>query len=143
RQASDDAEPEPFPADRRPSRNPAGTRALAAQLVAPAAFHRRVVAAARQPARRASPNAVPQARRRPDAGRRTQPPPVRAQERAAMRPQGAAGALAAIAVGATLTYAVSFTISGISIHTVGVIIMLAGVAALAILLVRALSELRR
>jgi len=60
-----------------------------------------------------------------------------------MRPQGAAGALAAIAVGATLTYAVSFTISGISIHTVGVIIMLAGVAALAILLVRALSELRR
>ncbi len=60
-----------------------------------------------------------------------------------MRPQGTAGALVAIAVGATLTYAVSFTISGISIHTVGVIIMLAGVAALAILLVRALSELRR
>lgn len=60
-----------------------------------------------------------------------------------MRPQGAAGALVAIAVGATLTYAVSFTISGINIHTVGVIIMLAGVAALAILLVRALSELRR
>ncbi|HEU5429150.1 MAG TPA: hypothetical protein VFU74_19880 [Actinocrinis sp.] len=60
-----------------------------------------------------------------------------------MRPQGVVGALVAIAVGATLTYAVSFTISGISIHTAGVIIMLAGVAALAILLVRSLSALRR
>jgi hypothetical protein len=60
-----------------------------------------------------------------------------------MRPQGTAGALLAIAVGATLTYAVSFTISGISIHTAGVIIMLAGVAALAIRLVRAVSALRR
>jgi len=60
-----------------------------------------------------------------------------------MRPHGTAGALLAIAVGATLTYAVSFTISGISIHTAGVIIMLAGVAALAIRLVRAVSALRR
>lgn len=60
-----------------------------------------------------------------------------------MRPQGVAGALVAIAVGATLTYAVSFTMSGISIRTVGVIIMLAGVAALAILLVRSVSGLRR
>ena len=60
-----------------------------------------------------------------------------------MRPQGVAGALVAIAVGAILTYAVKFTMSGISIHTVGVIIMLAGVVALAILLVRALSGPRR
>jgi high-affinity Fe2+/Pb2+ permease len=60
-----------------------------------------------------------------------------------MRPQGAVGSLVAIAVGAILTYAVRFTISGISIHTVGVIIMLAGVAALAILLIRAVSASRR
>jgi high-affinity Fe2+/Pb2+ permease len=60
-----------------------------------------------------------------------------------MRPQGVVGALVAIAVGAILTYAVTFTVSGISIHTVGVIIMLAGVAALAILLVRAASASRR
>ncbi len=60
-----------------------------------------------------------------------------------MRPQGVVGALVAIAVGAILTYAVSFTMSGINIHVVGVIIMLAGVAALAILLVRSVSGLRR
>ena len=60
-----------------------------------------------------------------------------------MRPQGVAGALFAIAVGAILRYAVSFTTSGINIHIVGVIIMMVGVVALAILLVRAVSELRR
>jgi hypothetical protein len=60
-----------------------------------------------------------------------------------MRPQGVVGALVAIAVGAILTYAVSFTMSGINIHTVGVIIMLAGVVALAILLVRSVGALRR
>jgi hypothetical protein len=60
-----------------------------------------------------------------------------------MRPQGVVGALVAIAVGAILTYAVSFTMSGINIHIVGVIIMLAGVVALAILLVRSVSGLRR
>jgi hypothetical protein len=56
-----------------------------------------------------------------------------------MRPQGVVGALVAIAIGAILTYAVSFTMSGISIHTVGVIIMIVGVVALAILLVRAVT----
>jgi membrane protein implicated in regulation of membrane protease activity len=60
-----------------------------------------------------------------------------------MRPQGVAGALVAIAVGAILTYAVSFTMSGISIHTVGVIIMLVGVVALAILLIRSVGGSRR
>ena len=60
-----------------------------------------------------------------------------------MRPQGVAGALLAIAVGAILTYAVSFTMSGISIHTVGLIIMIVGVVALAILLVRSVIGLRR
>ena len=60
-----------------------------------------------------------------------------------MRPQGVVGALVAIAVGAILTYAVSFTMSGISIHTVGVIIMLVGVAALVILLIRTVSASRR
>jgi hypothetical protein len=59
-----------------------------------------------------------------------------------MRPQGVVGALAAITVGAILTYAVSFTASGINIHTVGVIIMLAGAAALVILLVRAVGGRR-
>jgi hypothetical protein len=60
-----------------------------------------------------------------------------------MRPQGAVGALVAIAAGAILTYAVSFKMSGISIHTVGVIVMLAGVVALAILLVRSVGGPRR
>jgi len=60
-----------------------------------------------------------------------------------MRPQGVVGALSAIAVGAILTYAVSFKMSGVSIHTVGVIIMLVGVVALAILLVRAVTRPRR
>ena len=60
-----------------------------------------------------------------------------------MRPQGVGGALFAIAVGAILTYAVKFTVSGVSIHTVGVIIMLAGVVALVILLVRSASRSRR
>jgi hypothetical protein len=60
-----------------------------------------------------------------------------------MRLQGAAGALVAIAIGAILTYAVSFKMSGISIHTVGVIIMIVGVAGLAILLVRSVTGQRR
>ena len=60
-----------------------------------------------------------------------------------MRPQGVVGALVAIAVGAILTYAVSFTVSGISVHTVGVIIMVVGAIALAILLVRTVSGSRR
>jgi len=60
-----------------------------------------------------------------------------------MRTQGVGGALIAIAVGAILTYAVSFTISGISIHIVGVIIMVVGAIALALLLIRAVSESRR
>ena len=60
-----------------------------------------------------------------------------------MRPQGVVGALVAIAVGAILTYAVSFTMSGISIHTVGVIIMICGAVALAILLVRSMGGLQR
>jgi hypothetical protein len=60
-----------------------------------------------------------------------------------MRPQGAAGALVAIAAGAILRYAVSFTFSGINIHIVGVIIMLVGAVALAILLIRAVSGSRR
>ena len=60
-----------------------------------------------------------------------------------MRPQGVVGALVAIAVGAILTYAVTFTISGISIHTVGVIVMIAGAAALVILLVRAMGGMQR
>jgi hypothetical protein len=60
-----------------------------------------------------------------------------------MRPQGVGGALVAIAVGAILTYAVRFTVSGVSIHTVGVIIMLAGVVALVILLIRTVSGSRR
>jgi predicted anti-sigma-YlaC factor YlaD len=60
-----------------------------------------------------------------------------------MRPQGVVGALVAIAIGAILTYAVSFKMSGISIHTVGVIIMIVGVVALAILLVRAVTGPRR
>ena len=60
-----------------------------------------------------------------------------------MRPQGVVGALVAIAVGAILTYAVSFTMSGVSIHTVGVIIMVVGVVALVILLIRAVSGSRR
>jgi len=60
-----------------------------------------------------------------------------------MRPQGVAGALVAIAVGAMLRYAVSFTFSGINIHIVGVIIMLVGLVALAILLIRAVSGSRR
>lgn len=59
-----------------------------------------------------------------------------------MRPQGAGGALAAIAVGAILTYAVSFTISGVSIRTAGVIIMIVGAVALGILLVRFVSGSR-
>jgi hypothetical protein len=60
-----------------------------------------------------------------------------------VRPQGVVGALVAIAVGAILTYAVSFTISGISIHTVGVIIMVVGVVALVILLIRMVTASRR
>jgi len=60
-----------------------------------------------------------------------------------MRPQGVVGALVAIAIGAILTYAVTFTVSGISIHTAGVIIMVVGVVALVILLIRSASTSRR
>ena len=60
-----------------------------------------------------------------------------------MRPQGVVGALIAIAVGAILTYAVTFTMSGVSIHTVGIIIMLCGGAALIILLIRSATASRR
>jgi hypothetical protein len=60
-----------------------------------------------------------------------------------MRPQAVACALVAVALGAILTYAVTLTMFGISIHTVGVIIMFAGLLALAILLVRSVSGLRR
>lgn len=60
-----------------------------------------------------------------------------------MRPRGAVGVLVAIVIGAILTYAASFTMSGINIHIVGVIIMLAGLVALASLLVRSVSGLRR
>lgn len=60
-----------------------------------------------------------------------------------MRPPGVTGALVAITVGAILTFAVSFTISGISIHTVGLIITLAGLAALAIRLARSVTGLRK
>ncbi|MBS2965873.1 hypothetical protein KGA66_22685 [Actinocrinis puniceicyclus] len=60
-----------------------------------------------------------------------------------MRPQGVTGALVAITVGAILTYTVSFTIYGISIHTVGLIITSAGMVALAIHLARSLSTLRK
>jgi hypothetical protein len=60
-----------------------------------------------------------------------------------VRPQGVAGALFAVAIGAILTYAVSFTVSGVSIHTVGVIIMAVGAVALAILLVRSMTTSRR
>lgn len=60
-----------------------------------------------------------------------------------MRPPGVTGALVAITVGAILTFAVTFTISGISIHTVGLIITLAGLTALAIRLVRSVTGLRR
>jgi len=60
-----------------------------------------------------------------------------------MRPQGVAGALVVVAIGAILTYTVSFTISGISIHTVGVIIMLFGAIGLGILLVRSVATSRR
>lgn len=60
-----------------------------------------------------------------------------------MRPPGLAGALIAITAGAVLTFAVSFTISGISIHTVGVIITSTGMVALAIRLARSLSTLRK
>jgi len=58
-----------------------------------------------------------------------------------MRPQAVAGAL--VAIGAILAYAVGFTVSGISIHTVGVIIMLVGAIALGILLVRPVAASRR
>jgi len=60
-----------------------------------------------------------------------------------MRPQGVVGALVAIAIGAILTYAVSFKMSGVNIHIVGVIVMLAGIVALAILLVRSVTGPRR
>lgn len=60
-----------------------------------------------------------------------------------MRPPGVTGALVAITVGAILTFAVTFTISGISIHTVGLIITLAGLTALAIRLARSVTGLRR
>jgi hypothetical protein len=76
------------------------------------------------------------------AGRRAQPPSVRPQGRAAIRPPGVAGALVVVTIGAILTYAVSFTVSGVSIHAVGVIIMLVGAVALAILLIRSVGWLR-
>ena len=60
-----------------------------------------------------------------------------------MRPPGVAGALVTVVIGAILTYAVSFAISGVSIHTVGVIIMAVGAVALAILLVRSVTTSRR
>lgn len=60
-----------------------------------------------------------------------------------MRPPGVTGALVAITVGAILTFAVTFTISGISIHTVGLIITLAGLTALAIRLARSVTGLRK
>jgi hypothetical protein len=60
-----------------------------------------------------------------------------------MRPHGVVGALVAVAIGAILTYAVSFTVSGVSIHAVGVIIMLVGAVALAILLVRSVGGSHR
>lgn len=60
-----------------------------------------------------------------------------------MRPQGLTAALVAVAIGAILTYAVSFTVSGLNIHTVGVIIMAVGAVALAILLARSVATSRR
>lgn len=60
-----------------------------------------------------------------------------------MRPPGLTAALVAVAIGAILTYAVSFTVSGLNIHTVGVIVMAVGAAALAILLARSVATSRR
>jgi len=60
-----------------------------------------------------------------------------------VRPPGIAGALVAVAIGTTLTYAVSFANSGVNIHTVGVIIMAVGAVALATLLVRSVTTSRR
>ena len=60
-----------------------------------------------------------------------------------MRPNGTVGALVAIAVGAVLTFALHWSVSGVSIRTVGVIVMLAGAAALAVVLVRSVSGAQR
>ena len=88
---------------------------------------------------------VTEERQHPVTGQRPQLAPIRAQGRAAMRPRppGVTGALVAITVGAILTFAVTFTISGISIHTLGLIITLGGLTALAIRLARAVTGLRR
>ncbi|HZP52692.1 hypothetical protein [Actinocrinis sp.] len=69
--------------------------------------------------------------------------PVRAQKSATMKPPSVPGALAAITVGAILTYAVDFTISGISNHVAGVTISSAGLAALAIRLAWSVRSLRK
>ena len=61
----------------------------------------------------------------------------------AVRPARIAAILVAIAAGAMLTFAVDFSVSGVSVHPVGAIIMLAGAAALAVVLIRAPSGRRR
>jgi hypothetical protein len=50
------------------------------------------------------------------------------------------GTLFTIAVGAVLTYAVHYTLVGINIHIIGIIIMLAGAAALIAIVIRATTE---
>jgi uncharacterized membrane protein len=53
------------------------------------------------------------------------------------------GAIVVIAIGAVLKYAVTGTLSGISIATVGLILMLAGIAWLVLAIVLDLSARRR
>ena len=60
-----------------------------------------------------------------------------------MRPRGIVGALSVIAVGAILAYAVHYTVAGISIRTVGFILMAAGAVAMAAGLARAFTDSRR
>jgi uncharacterized protein DUF6458 len=49
-----------------------------------------------------------------------------------MRPVSIASSIFLIAVGAILRYAVTFDVKGVDIHVVGLILMIAGIAALAL-----------
>jgi hypothetical protein len=60
-----------------------------------------------------------------------------------MRPRGVAGSVFVIAVGAILAYAVHYTVAGISIRTVGFIVMAAGAVALVAVLARTFTDSQR
>ena len=87
RQASDDAQADPPPNDRRAApRTRGASRDHLPRHGPPGRVHRDVDAADPPAAHRAGRGDVPGGRGGPTAGRRTQPPPFRSHERAAIRP---------------------------------------------------------